>query len=119
MVKTAFGQDLKDIIIYQKIRGLKIWLGTIYYPRSKAREYLEEAERILIYSVQPKLNTAKKVTPPEPLTVINNWHTPDKTDWSNNPRFNKPQVLCDLDDVLVWDGRYWWTSEKLRIFNDD
>ena len=116
--KNSFWERFKRHPHLPKIKGLKIWLGTIYYPRSKAREYLEESERILIYFVKPKLNTAKKVTPPEPLTVINKWHKPDNNDWSNEPRFNKPKVLCDLDDVLVWDGQYWWTSDKLRIFDD-
>lgn len=117
--KNCFWERFKRHHHLPKVKTLKIWLGTIYYPRSKAREYLEETESILIYFVQPKLNSAKKVTPPGPLTVINKWHKANNNSWSSKPRHKKPYVLSELDDVLIWDGEYWWTADKLRIYEDE
>lgn len=100
-------------------RNLKVWLGKIVYPNTRRREYLEETERILIYFLNDEIiNIQKKCTPPELLTIINKWYKPNITDWSSEPRINKPKVLNDLDDVLSWDGKYWRSANKLSVYED-
>jgi hypothetical protein len=100
-------------------RNLKAWLGKIVYPNSKnARSYLEVIEGILIYYCKPEINIMKKYMPPEELTIINRWYKPSNTGWSDEPRFNKPKILNDLDDVISWDGSYWRSANKLAVLED-
>jgi hypothetical protein len=115
---SYFERFKRHPIIPKISRNLRVWLGKIGYPKSKARVYLEETERILIYFLQTENNIQKKSTPPESLTIINRWYKPHTADWSSEPRFNKPRILSDLDDVLSWDGIHWRSANKLSVYED-
>ena len=97
-------------------RDLKIWLGEIVYPERGTRKVLEEAERIIIYFWQPALNERKKVSLPNPTSVISHWFKRD-----GSPRINQLSIYKDLHDVLCWDGDYWrsgnlavWRKEPIK-----
>src|SRR4051812_45570627 len=51
-------------------RNRKLWLGKVTHPPRLRREWLERAESMLIYMVDPELNSRKKVYPPRPTAII-------------------------------------------------
>ena len=92
-------------------REQEFWIGTIKYPDSVSRYYLEMAESIIVYFWQPTLNERKKIVAPTPITLINKWFKKDRT----TPRLRQHSMCKDLDDVLSWDGNYW-RSGNLKVW---
>lgn len=92
-------------------RDRKCWLGRVVHPEELGRTGLERAESILIYVVDPKLNTRKKVRPPRPTAIISHWFTQD-----GDPRYKRQGILKDFPDVISWDG-YHWREGNLRVWD--
>jgi hypothetical protein len=88
------------------------WLAEIIYPKRTSRKLLEITETIIIYFWQPPLNERKKISLPEPTTVINRWFT-----IKGKTRVNQMQIYKDLSDVISWDGENWRTG-NLKVWND-
>ncbi|NOQ36655.1 MAG: hypothetical protein GQ569_12305 [Methylococcaceae bacterium] len=88
------------------------WLAEITYPKRSNRDLLEIAEKIIVYFWQPSLNEKKKISLPEPTTVINQWFNIE-----GQPRINQMKIYKELSDVISWDGEYWRTG-NLKIFNE-
>ena len=78
------------------------WLGRFSYPKEVTRNTLETAEKMLVYSWQFSLNEKKKLSLPEPTTVLNYWFNRN-----HEPRFNQQKIYRDFSDVISWDGELW------------
>jgi hypothetical protein len=87
------------------IKDLKVWIGQIDYPERSNRSHLELIEAAIIYYYHPKLNIQKKVSYPEPITLVSHWFKADET-----PRLIQPTITSALPDVICWDGEYWRTA---------
>ncbi len=98
----------KDVVCRER----KFWLGEFLYPKKIDRNVLETAEKIIIYFWQPNLNERKKVSPPEPTTILNFWFKKD-----NMPRLNQLAIYRNLKDVISWDGVNWRTG-NLKIWQE-
>lgn len=99
--------------IHEINREQEFWIGTIKYPDSASRYYLEMAESIIVYFWQPTLNERKKIIAPTPITLISKWFKKD-----NTPRLRQHSMCKDLDDVLSWDGNYW-RSGNLQVWQEE
>jgi hypothetical protein len=86
-------------------RDREYWLSEIIYPISINRNLLDISEKIIVYFWQPPLNERKKISIPEPTTIINHWFNA-----KGEPRINQRGIYRDLYDVISWDGEYWRTG---------
>lgn len=98
--------------IHQIYKESEFWLGSIKYPSESSRHFLELAETLIIYFWQPELNTRKKLSTPNSITLISKWF---KTNYQ--PRLRQHTLCKDLDDVLSWDGSLWRTG-NLQVWSD-
>jgi len=71
---------------------------------------LETAEKIIVYFWLPELNERKKVSPPEPTTILNFWFKKDGALHSN-----QLDVYRKLSDIISWDGENWRTG-NLKVW---
>ena len=81
------------------------------------RSHAELIEHLFIryLSVQyDRIINDKKIKscPKKPIAVISRWHKQT----SGSTRVNKPQVLSELPDILVFDGCEYWGAGKLVRF---
>jgi len=93
------------------VRNREYWLSEVEYPKAN-KNTLETAEKIIIYFWQPSLNERKKISIPEPTSVMNKWFTVD-----GKPRINQKRIYKDLSDVISWDGEYWRTG-NLNVYSE-
>jgi len=92
-------------------RDRKCWVGKVMHPHRLRREWLERAESILIYLVDPKLNSRKKVYLPRPTAIISHWFTQE-----GEPRYNRHGIFKKFPDVISWDGDHW-REGNLRVWD--
>lgn len=90
----------------------QFWVGKIVYPIKYNRATLELAEKIIVYFWKPKLNDRKKISVPEPVTLINKWYKKN-----HSPRFIQHKTTNKLHDVLSWDGELWRTGNLTILEN--
>ncbi len=106
--------------IYDKItRKQRVWLGNIVFPDHYTNNDLEEVEGMLIYCYDPPQNSSKTKKVPKQATIINKWFKRNDEDWSTEPYINKPKIISEVDDVVSWDGKDWWTSARLKIYENE
>jgi hypothetical protein len=94
-------------------RNRRVWIGKIKHPTNITRDHLEHAEKIIIYYMQPDLNTQKKVNFPDHLVLISHWFKPN-----GDPRKRQLGPIIYLPDVICWDGECWRTA-NLKVKNED
>lgn len=94
------------------VREKTFWFGEFEYPKRVNRSVLETAEKILIWFWQPDLNERKRISNPEPTTLLNFWFKPD-----GSYRTNQQRIYRDLSDVISWDGEKWRTG-NLKVWFD-
>ncbi|MDD4703852.1 MAG: hypothetical protein VB048_00010 [Bacteroidaceae bacterium] len=107
--------------IYQRLldRGHKqndikwekqIWIGGLSNKRLNTKKNIELVEHLIIYYWQPILNNKKKHTPPsEPISIINRW--------KNKKGLFLKKITYPaqhIDDVILFDGKSFWSSNKLK-----
>lgn len=98
--------------VHEINREQEFWLGKIKYPENASRDFLEAAESIIIYFWQPSLNEKKKIFPPQPITLVNNWFKKN-----GSPRLRQHTMCKHLNDVISWDGELW-RSGNLQVWSE-
>lgn len=98
--------------VHEINREQEFWLGTVKYPENASRDFLETAESIIIYFWQPSLNEKKKIFPPKPITLVNNWFKKN-----GSPRLRQHTMCKHLNDVISWDGELW-RSGNLQVWSE-
>lgn len=90
------------------------WLGKFVNCRNTTKN-LKIVEKLIVYFWQDNLNLNDllKKRIPEPTTVISRWFNQDE-----DIRHNISHEAQKLDDVILWDGKYWYTG-NLRIFEEE
>ena len=94
------------------VRARRYWFGHLSNVVQEAtRSNLELIEHALIYTCKTDINKSKKYShPKKPVVVINRWITPD--DYYRENRTSPVQKA--VPDVIVYDGTYFWKSDKLK-----
>jgi hypothetical protein len=92
------------------------WIGRVVFPTDGLREWLEAAEWMIAYFVQPEHNDKLTRSAPRPhLYLVNEWtHTDGR-------RRKKLSGVCGyIADVIGWnpDDRHLSVAEKLRVVQD-
>lgn len=77
----------------------KIWLGKLDSPGKATKGQLLSTEYMLIHFAEPACNDKCTIQPPdENVAIISRFYNKDGTQ-----RTNKPKILHQLPDVLMWD----------------
>lgn len=105
----------------EKIKNKKFWVGK--FSKASNRNNRSHAElietlfvRYLFLADVKLLNDKKKRSiPRKPITVINRWFLKN----SNDHRLNKPSLVKDLPDVLLFDGDEYWGANKLSCYDKE
>lgn len=82
----------------------------------KKAELLEYLLVRYLYQTGCKLvnNKKKKSDPKKSIGIISHWYK--KSDGS--PRYNKPSILSNLPDVLIYSNMEFWSADKLKYSLD-
>lgn len=94
------------------VRERRYWLAHLSNLQQEAtRANLELVEHALIYTCKTEINKKKKGRVPKtPVVVINRWFTKN----GNYREKRTTPVQLVVPDVILYDGRRFWTCERLK-----
>lgn len=105
----------------ERILYKKYWVGRFSRGSDRnSRSHAELIETLFVHFLTLQgirlLNDKKtRKVPDIPLAVINRWGLKSH----DSHRVNKPSILSDMPDVLLFDGDEYWGSEKLKLLDEE
>lgn len=104
--------DPNHIVHY--LRDKEIWIGRFSEKKKYKREEIELCETMLISYWQPELNIRKKsYYPNECITIVNRWFKP-----SFEAREKCIYTAQTIPDLIIYDGKSIWGTDKIRKLKD-
>jgi len=99
------------------VRERRYWLAHLSnMAQETTRANLELIEHALIYTCQADENKSKKHSrPKKPMVVVNRWITSDGCYYRE---YRTSPVQKAVPDVIVYDGEYFLTCERLKYEKD-
>ena len=99
------------------VRERRYWLAHLSnMAQETTRANLELIEHALIYTCQTDENKSKKHSrPKKPMVVVNRWITSDGCYYRE---YRTSPVQKAVPDVIVYDGEYFLTCERLKYEKD-
>ena len=106
--KRLMDRDHKHNIIK---KDKQIWIGQFSNKKHNLYKWIELSESLIIYYWGPRLNYNKKKRPPkQPIGIINRWQK-----INGDYRRNIAHSAQKLDDVIIYDGEFFWATNKLIV----